>query len=170
MKIKASCKMDGNTVTTMAYMEIYGTQKPIRRLILRTALFVVLMLLIALEVWLLGWNLPVILLLALLLAAGGMEYWWYFVTPKRRFRALGKNQNKERHYVFSDSTFCVDEHLTVEYDTLYRVAETKEYLALFRSRKKVLMVEKKTITGGSAERLCQKLQDILDNRYIICKD
>ncbi len=161
--------MDENTVKTMTYMEIYGTQKPLRRLIWRSVLFVGLLLLLMLNIWLLGWNLWMVALLVLLVFAGALEYWWYFAAPKRRFRAMGKHRNKERTFLFRDDAVCVDDRLTVAYEDLYRVAETKEYLALFRSRKKVLMVEKKTVTGGTAEKLCGKLQDILDHRYIICK-
>ena len=169
MKIKASCRQDEKAVKTMAYMEIYGVKKPVRRLILRSVLSAVLLALLLLEIWLLGWNLPVVVLMALLALACFMEYWWYFVTPKRRYQALGKKQNKERSFVFRNDAVDVDDRLTISYEDLYRVAETKDYIVLFRSRKKVLMVEKSTVTGGTPEQLCAKLQNILDYRYIICK-
>ena len=169
MKIKASCRQDEKTTKTMTYMGIYGTKRPVGRLIGRTVLFVVLQLLLMLEVWLLGWTWWVISLMAALVLACGLEYWWFFVSPKRRYKALGKTQDRVRTFLFREDSVTVDDALTVAYEELFRVAETKDYIALFRSPQKCMLVEKATVTGGTPEQLCEKLRDILDNRYIICK-
>ena len=169
MKIKASCKQDEKAAKALAYLEIYGKKKPRKRLITRTLLCAVLLLLLMLQIYFLGWIVANIVLLAVLALLIFLEYWWYFAAPKRRWKAMGKRQGKEKSYVFTDDAVTADQKLTVQYRDLLRAAETKEYLFLFREKKKVIMVDKKTVTGGTPEQLCKKIHSILQERYIICK-
>ena len=82
----------------------------------------------------------------------------------------------ENDYRFNDDTITIFSKSTdyngeasMEYTSFVKVYETSKYLFLFQPDNQVFIVEKSTVTGGSAEEIRKKFSSFLKKAYVICK-
>ena len=86
-------------------------------------------------------------------------------------------QNMEQEYVFSEESFtviCLDENFKGQserkYSVIPKVMENSKYFLIFQNGNQAFIVDKSTITGGTAEEIREKLSSFVPKKkYIVCK-
>lgn len=110
-------------------------------------------------------------------------FWFLFIwlLPKIKYRNIKSKQNAENKYVFTDENIQflqdatgVNSSASIEYSAVYRVYETNGffYIFLYTNKWAAYIVDKSTVTGGTAMDLRMLLiQKIGADKYKIkCKD
>ena len=175
MKIKASCRLDYDSVKALTHLSLFKKANPKKRFIMWSVISVILILIIVLEMVIFSdTELIGTLCLAILLFL--FESYLYFLVPKIKYKALAKMKNTENEYVFCDNvlkTFTNNQEYNgesvIEYSVFVRAYETTVYLFLYQTNNQVFIVDKSTIEGGTAEDIRNKLTAYLEKKYIVCK-
>lgn len=167
MQIKASAKLDYNTVKYLTRMNLSVKNNPRNSMIIVLsvcAIFICIFLFLAsvssVSVgMILGLILDILLFIFVLFL--------YFLMPKIRFSCMGKMQNTVIEYIFCDNVVKVNSASETysslaefRYDMLRRVAETSRYFLLFQTHNQAYVVDKSTFTPAEA--------NVLRGRAIAC--
>jgi len=176
MKIKAKSKFNYKTIKAFTRTELFRKSNPLKKMATYCLISVLLVAVLLLEMFLLGPDVvPVVLLIVSILMLL-LELYMYFVFPRIRYNALGQMKGAVHEFVFQDDSFQVstsdngykgESH--IDYDVLFKVIETSNYLYIFQNKTQALIVDKSTISGGTYLELRQVLQPILGERYVIYK-
>jgi len=166
MNIKAKSTFDRKTITAFTRAMLFRKSDPFRKMLVYCLTFVLLSAVVAAEMYLLGPSVPMYILLGVCVFALLLELYLYFIVPRIRCRALADRNVNE--FLFADDGFEVCGQWN-DYSVLTGAMETSEYLYIFQNRSQALIVEKATVTGGTAAQLQKKLQSVLKKHYMICK-
>ena len=106
----------------------------------------------------------------------GLRFFLYFVLPKKQYEAMGNMQNAVNHYVFDDETITVktvtDQYngeAIINYSALVKAYETQKYIFFYQIDNSAYIVDKSSVSGGSADELKAKLVSFIGDKYCICK-
>lgn len=169
MEIKATCKFDYETMRAFYFM--YKA----KRVILYAIFYAILELLIIVNMLIFGVDIflvslviayPIIFLLTCLLS---------FAGSKRYYNSLGNMKDVETEYTFYDDGFHAVSSIegmngesNIKYSMIEKVIEKPEYIYMFQTKQRTMIVDKSTITGGTVDDLRNKLMPILQKKYY-CK-
>ena len=176
MEIKAKCKFDTDSIRALTHLSIFKKANPKKTVIARFVLCFVLLLFVIAERNIYKFDsTPIILTVALMLMML-IDGFVYFILPKIQYRSLAKLKEAENEYVFFDDYIKVFSNsqeykgeAKIEYSLFVKVFETSKYFFLYETKTQVFIVDKNTITDGSAEQIREKLSPILKSKYVICK-
>lgn len=89
---------------------------------------------------------------------------------------MAKMKDAVNEYVFQDNVMQVatksesyNGEAEIQYAVIVKVMETSAYFFLFQTNSQVLLVEKSSVTGGTAEDIRNKFMPLIGDKYIICK-
>ena len=164
VEIKAKCTLDYNAIKAFANAKIYGKRSPKVVFHLSNLSIVLLFFLLVLGML---FSMGTAFLCALVCCAAIiiLNCFFYFLLPWFQYQALGTRKGAKFEYVFGEELFTVTgkgklhaEKAVLKYPMITKAAETPEYLFLYFNKKRVLMVDKSTITGGTAGSILEKLE------------
>ena len=176
MEIKAKCKFDLDSVKALTHLTLYRKGDPKKRVTFWCVNYSILFAIIILEIIAFGANTILLVLLGAGIAMLGFMHFWHFIIPKIQYKSYAKMGNAVNEYIFCDNVLKIftrsqqcNAEGEIEYSLFVRVYETTKYLFLFNTNKQVLIVDKNTIEGGTAEDIRNKLSAYVKDKYIICK-
>jgi len=175
MDVKARFTFTRESMRELVHFSMFKKADPKKRMITWSIIYAVLMLIVILTMGLIpdsqGWYYLLVIGLVLLL-----EYYLYFVFPVLQYNALGKLKETVNDYTFNDDTMKVSSQNPVyageselQYDMFWKAYETSKNFFLYQTKNQVFVVDKSTITGGTAEDIRSKLSEALKEKYIICR-
>lgn len=176
MEIKAKCKYDYPTCKAIAHVHSYKKQNPVKTVVLRLALCLILALTNA---YLLnsGYgsisNYIIFILIIFIAVLDGVTF---FILPRLQYRSLSKMKDLGNRYVFRDEDFVAETDSeeysgdsVIKYSFLEKVMETEKYFFLYQNKRQIFAVDKSTLEGGTAEEMRGRLKAVLGKKYVICK-
>lgn len=177
MEIKATGKMDYQTVKAFVHASSYGKTKPKKYLNFINISFAICAFLMTLIIIMGGGDSDAVLVVILDAVAIGLNYFLYYGFPKLQFKFLQKMQNIEQKYTFYDdfmTAICDEENFRgqteLKYTVIPKVIETSKYFFVFQASNQAYLVDKSTIENGTAEEIREKLSSFVPKKkYIICK-
>lgn len=176
MKITATTKMDYKTVRAFAYMNMFRTNKPLKKVLLYCIISILLAAVIWLEMFLMDPSSWMIVLLVVDLVVLLIELYLYLVYPRMVYKGMGELKGCVNTFTFLDDKIQIQSKdngytgdATMEYKYLRRIMETPDYMYLFQTNRQVLTVDKNTLKGGTAEQLRGVLVGFVNGRYKIYK-
>lgn len=175
MEIKASCRLDLESMKALVHLRAYRNKNPKKRL---TALLIMLPLLYALiifEMVVFGISALLVVMLVVTVALTFLTVYTHFLLPKASYKRLGVMQGSVNSYTFRDEDIVVSTKgseyngdALISYSVIVSVSETSRYFFLTQTNSTAFVVDKSTVEGGTAEQLRQKLQAVVP-KYVICK-
>lgn len=176
MEITASCKFDYNSIRALCHSSLYRIFAPKFTFGLTCVCVAVTAAISVLGLLRNPSSHHDVTLLAVALVLMALNFYLYFGLPRLQYRALGKLQSTENHYVFLDDTLKVTSSNATyrgegeyAYATFTRVRETSDYLFLFLSARQVFVVDKSTVAGGTVEQIRDALRPFIKYNYTTCK-
>lgn len=176
MKITATSKIDFKTVRAFAYMNAFRTNKPLKKVLIYCFTCLLLAAILWLEMHLMGVSWVSVALMAVAVLLLVLELYLYLVYPRMCYKGMGETKGCAYSFTFLDDKILLQAKenglagdITLEYKCLRKAVETKDYLYLFQGKGQALMVDKKTIKGGTAEQLRGTLVGYLNGHYKIYK-
>ncbi len=175
MRITASSTYDRETVRDMTRFAMFRKHEPKKRMLMWTALFCVLIIVLIAEMLL--WGYSTYLLVLAIFATGFLllEWFFYLRLPAIQYRNAGKIAGAKNEFVFTEKRMEVSStagdyvgSAEMEYDTLYRIYETGTYFFLYLQKGQYYVVNKATVRGGSVEELRSTLIGAVGGRYVRC--
>ena len=174
MNIQAHCRLDQQSVKALTHVSMYKKHRPAMRLTIRLVL-VGVFILMSVVGFILQADTAFMLLLAtlsLLLAICVV----HFQFPRAQYKALANMRDARIFYVFEDDVLKISTEAEnyhgnseVRYSLLTKVYETDAHFFLFETANQVLIVDKASIEGGTAEELRNKLCNTISGKYIRCR-
>lgn len=176
MQIKASCKYDLNAMKALIYLTMFKKANPKKCLIFLIGLFVLSCSMLIADAVVLGFEPRLLVMLATNIFAIALLCFWFFAVPKIRHKALAKMQDIENEYIFCDDklkAFTKSKEYSgeaeIEYSVFVKAYETSKYIFLYQTKNQAYLVDKSTITDGTADEIRNKLTEIIKDKYILCK-
>lgn len=176
MEVHASCKMDLDAIKALIRLEMFKKADPRKRMIFWSIVYGVLLTVCIVNWILFGFNTSNFAYVLVAILAPLLVFYMYFIVPKIRYKAMQGMRQSENKYVFLDdmlkiSTAGQEYNGTAEvgYTLLVRAYETSHYFFLFETKNQVFLVDKSTLTGGTAEEIRSKLTSVLRSKYILCR-
>lgn len=177
MGIQASCTFDEKTLTALNRCMLTRKRDPKKRLWTIAVVYGLLGALILLELWWLGPNSMLTFMLILLIVVFLCCLYRYFWAGKVRYCRLGSMQGIVNSYVFYQDEMAVASNSTgynadgkIQYHLIKKVKETSAYFFIFMNNNQAFIVEKSTITGGTADQIRGYLSIWVDEKkYTVCK-
>lgn len=176
MNINASCKFDYKSIKALTHLSTYRKSDPKKRMLSFLITFAVLSVIIVAEIILIAPDPFLFYLLAIAVVCLLIDLYVYFIIPKISFAAMKNMQNTENEYIFSDNSVKITSksseyngEANIEYTLFVKVYETSEYLFIYQTKNQAFIVDKSTVTGGTAEEIRERLSSCLGKKYIICK-
>lgn len=165
MRLTATCTFDMKSITALTYVSMYKRFRPRIAFHFTNG--------IAALSAAVNFNYPLLMVLSAILLIGNCLM--YFFLPKMQYAALNRMQNVVNTYTFCDDIIKIESKgelyeggAELRYSMLQRVMETSEYFFLFQSKNQVFIVDKATITGGTAMDLQNKLAPYVKKKYFLC--
>ncbi len=155
MEIKASSKYDWETIKNFNKFHNFTRTKALNIGLIILDVVCVLLFLLAATLSILEFE--TIMIYVLLLFVNIMLIFVRFILPKIQYK-----QNKMLHGVVNEATFKDNEisieqrgenvcgTTTVKYDAVWRVYETKDFIYLYVNLRQAYIVDKATVTSGTA--------------------
>ena len=178
MEIRASGRLDLRSITAYTRLNMFGSMDPKKGLTLLLAIFGAAAVLRALfDVFVRrGEDLAGGVLTLVLIAVGaGLVLCCYYVVPKKKYEGAGMLKDAENRFIFTETGFTAElaeEGRTARtahgYAAVAKVMETGEFFFLLPSGGGAYIVDKATLSGGTAEELRALLSANIDN-YTVCK-
>lgn len=175
MEIRAKCKFDRNTIRALTHLTVFKKANPKKRVITRTVLCVILLLVIIVELVFFKFDIIPIVLIAVDILVIAVDCFMYFLLPKIQYKALAKMKDAENEYIFCDNvvkTFTKGQEYKgeaeIEYSLFVKVYETTKYMFLYQTNNQVFIVDKSTVEGGTVEDIRNKLSICAKGKYIVC--
>lgn len=174
MEIKAQGTLNYDTVKASLHVTIYKKTKPKKAVILRLLFTALAMAFCIFNMVVFGFSSYMLFSFFAMLLAGFIFIYMYFLLPKIRFKAMGKMQNVTNNYIFtsnaiicSSSTDGYEGKAEVNYSVICKVIETSQYMFVYPTKSNFYVVEKATVSGGSADDLRRMLFSFLGENYVI---
>ena len=165
MHITATCTFDFKSITALTYVSMYKRFRPRIAFHFTNGIAALSMAV--------NFQYPMLMVLSAILLLGNC--FLYFFLPKMQYAALNRMQNVVNTYTFCDDVIKIESKgelyeggAELRYPMIQRVMETSEYFFNFQSKNQVFIVEKATITGGTAMDLQNKLAPYLKKKYYLC--
>lgn len=173
MEIHAKGKLDFECVKMVTHLSLYKKLAPKKGFLLWMFLVGILFAAAILDAFfldgdyaLLGFSVVVLI----------WQCYLYFGLPKSRYKAMAHLQDTVNSYTFGEDAVCVETTGKVysgasrmEYSMLVKAYESSRYFFLFQNHLQVLVVDKTTITGGTAEDIRMWLLAVLGTKYNLCR-
>ena len=176
MEIKAKCKFNMDAMKALAYISVFKKRDPKKQMVIRAVVFSAALILAVLCFVLLQNFVLFAAWLAIDVFYIFLYCFLYFVFPKKSYESLANLKEAENEYVFCDdalkvSTVGTEYHgdAKIEYSLLVKAFESSKYFFLYQTKNQILIVDKSTIEGGTAEELRNKLSAVLRDKYSICR-
>ena len=176
MEISAKCKFNKDSIRALAHLATFKKSDPKKTVIIRAVLCVILLLVIIAEIVVFEFDIIPIVLIVVDILVIAIDCFMYFLLPRIQYKALAKLKDAENEYVFCDNvlkTYTKSKEYNgeaeIEYSLFVKVYETSKYLFLYQTNNQVLIVDKNTIEGGTAEDIRNKLSTSVKEKYIVCK-
>ncbi len=176
MEIHASCRLDLNAIKSLIRNGMYRKANPKKRMIATSVFFAVLIAILLCQIVLWdAWS-PFGLYAFLLILAYMLLLYCYFLVPHINYRSMAKMKQAENLYIFTDDVLKVttasQEHYgsaEIKYSAFFKVRETSKYFFLYQTKRQAFVVDKSTLTGGTAEDIRRKLAPVLGKKYTLCR-
>lgn len=175
MQIQAKCKHDLASVRALVHLGMFKKADPKKRMRFWSITYAVLLLVVIAEIILFDSDGILYILCGADIAVYLLLCYWYFGLPAVRYRAMAKTKDAENAYIFSEDGLKISTksqlyngETEMEYALLVRVYETSQYFFLYLTNNQVLLVDKSTVVGGSAEDIRSKLAAFVKDKYILC--
>lgn len=176
MEIKASCKLSLESCKALTHLQMFRKADPRKRMLFWSVIYALLALIVVGELVLSGPDMTLYIMLAVLGAVYLLEAYWYFLLPRLQYGRMAKLKDTVNMYTFGEESIQITSeadgyHGTGEalYSMIFKVCETSAYFFIFQTKQQVFLVDKTTVTGGTAEMIREKLQTSVSGKYIICK-
>lgn len=176
MKINASCVFDLDSTKALIRLGMFQKHDPKKRMIFWGIIYTVLAIVLVLQDVVIGLNGELISYLGILLFAELLVCYSYFLVPRIRYKAMANMKGTVNQYCFLDDSLEVTSNngsyggkAELQYTMLVKSMETSKYFFLYQTKNQIYIVDKSTISGGTAEDIRNKLISVLDNKHIICK-
>ncbi len=176
MEIKAGSVYDLETMKAFSHYMIYKKREPKRFFTVSVAVIAALVIIAAVEMAVFGLDTTMVMAVVLLLILAGLSVFLYFVMPKLQYKNLAQMRDAKNEFVFRDDGIeiktegdGVEGEAKLGYDGIFKAAETSGHFFIYQSKVQVLVVDKKTIDGGGADKISEKLHSALGDRYVRCK-
>lgn len=99
----------------------------------------------------------------------------YFLLPKIRYNSFARMKDITNEYTFCDEVLMITTKAAeyngqgeIKYSLIVKVYETTKYFFIFQNKSQVLMIDKSTIVGGTADEIREKIQGAMSRKYIVC--
>ena len=175
MEIKATCKFDLASVKALVRVQMFKKADPGKRMIFWSVIYGAIIAVLIWELIAFGPESKIIFMLGVLMLVLLLGCYLYYLLPKIQYKAMAKLQDAENVYTFGDETLKVFTNggeysgaSEMEYSVLVRVYETSRYFFLYQTKNQAYIVDKSTVTGGSAEDIRNKLSVAVKNKYVHC--
>lgn len=176
MEITAKSKFDRKTITALTRLGISRKHNPKKHFLLFSFLYgCVFLYVLLMKLWLQEHFHNALPILAFCAGAYTLILFGYFVTPRLQYKALGKLQELEQNYTFTENSFSVtsDNPLyqgksDISYSLLFKVMDTENYLFLYQTKRQVFVVDKSTLNQFEADQLRAWMAPVLGKKYIVC--
>ncbi|MBR6562986.1 MAG: YcxB family protein [Clostridia bacterium] len=175
MEIKASCRLDLESMRALVHLRAYRGKSPKKRLTASLIMLPLLYALIIFEMIAFGINTLLVVLLVVTVALTFLTVYNHFLMPKASYKRLGVMQGSINSYTFRDEDIVVSTvsseyngEAIVSYSVIVSAFETSRYFFLTQTNSTCFVVDKSTVLGGTAEQLRQKLQSAVP-KYVLCK-
>ena len=176
MEIKASCKLDVEALKALTRFSMFKKGNPKKRMFWRTVLYVLLIGLLVFDMVLLGARFELTLMISLGVFMLLWGFYLYYFMPRIRYKGMGKLKGAVNTYIFTDDEVQIDTQgleytgeTRTNYNLFARCFETSKYFFLYQTRNQVVIIDKSTLEGGTAEELRAKLAGCLGKKYVICR-
>lgn len=177
MGIQASCSFDEKTLTAFNRCMMTRKGDPKKSLWSAAVIYGILIAVMLLEMWWFGAELSLQILLILLIVVLVCLFSLYFWMGKIQYRRLGSMQGLVNSYVFYQDAMEVTSDGTgynadgrIQYHAIKKVKETRTHFFIFMNNRQAFMVDKSTITGGTADQIRGYLSVWVDEKcYTVCK-
>ncbi len=177
MGIQASCTFDEKTLTALNRCMLTARTDPKKRLWTIAITYAMIAILVLIDLWWFGPNSMQSFMLTVMAILFLFILYRYFFTGKIRYRRLGSMQGIVNSYVFHQDAMEVTSNGTgynadgeIQYCLIKKVKETSAYFFIFMNNNQAFIVDKSTITGGTADQIREYLATWVDEKkYIVCK-
>lgn len=152
MNIKATTKMDLDTMKALTKITMFGKRNAIKRMLTFTVIYA---LIIALEMWsIITFEVRAtnVLILVIATVAITINPLLYFTMPKLNYKKLGKLRDSINEYVFTDEGFTetvigdgVSGNANIDYSVIQKIYESNDYFYLFNTNRSAYIIDKRSI-------------------------
>ena len=174
MEIKATCKLDLESITALSRLSFGKQADPRKKYTVYMLVMGILALYMAVNAILLSDAFYIVLILVAV-AVMALESYLFFGVPRVSYNAMAKMKNLVNVYTFTDECLYVTTTGSeysgegkVAYTLLGKAYETSRYFFLYQTNRQVLVVDKTTVTGGSPLDIREKLSGYVQ-KYYICR-
>lgn len=176
MNIKASSKYDRETIRAMSHLSLCKRFNPKKILIAVITLILLPQVVLVVEGIMWGFDSDYFSALFAALFAITLTLFWYYLIPLFQYKSLAGLKDAVNRFVFTDeSVFCTSAgsvykgESEFEYALLVKAYETSRYFFLYQTKQSVYIVDKNTVSGGTADEIAERLKSELTEKFIRCK-
>ena len=176
MKIKAESKYDFESMKALTYAAQFKKGKPKICMVFYMVIYALLAALVITEMILFGADTLLIIQFVLICLLVLIQLFTFFLLPGIRYKKMGKMKDMKNEFLFTDENIEIKSgnsnysgQAVLQYSYIHKVYETGKYFFIFQNRASAFIVEKNTITGGTAENIRKKLSSVLGKKYKLCR-
>ena len=169
MEITGSSVFDRETIETAYKMALFtGDHKKgmVRVTVLYGALFILwLALLIVRPDGVFGRSFLIFMVVITVLIYGFMCF-TYYVAPRKHYNNMGSTKDLVNSFLFTDDEIRVQSkgekvegESIIKYESVLKTKESDRYLLLYQSKRQFLIVDKATLSGGTAADILNKIRE-----------
>ena len=176
MEITIKSKYDRQAITALTRLGAARNRNPKKQMLFFSFLYMgVFLYVLLMKLWLKEHMHGAFSLMAICAGAYALILFSYFVMPRLQYKALGKLQDIEQTFTFTESSFSVtcDNPLyqgssNISYPLLFKVMDTEHYLFLYQTKRQVFVADKSTLSQAEADQLRAWIAPVLGKKYIVC--
>lgn len=174
MNIRASGKLDFESVKALSHLCIFGKKDPEKAMVYYTVICAVLFAFAIFITVFFGINFIAVFTAVCSICVCALQCFFYFIIPRLRYNALSKVNDSVNEYLFSDNAFYVSAETDmykgkseIKYSVIVKVSETKRYIFIYQTKSMVYIVDKFSLSDESTEELRKKLLSVIGKNYIL---
>ena len=175
MQIRASCKIDYDSIKALTHLSLFRKSDPKKRMLTGAIIYLFLAGVLIRDMVIFS-DLRDINLLLVVIAVLALECFLYFLYPRIQYNAAANLKNVENVYLFCDDVLKISSkgnlyngESEIGYSFFVKAFETSRYFFLFQTKRQVFVIDKNTIEGGTAADIRNQLASRIKGKYIICR-
>lgn len=107
MEIRAKCSYNLDAIKALTRLSMFKKANPKKRMILWSALYSILLVLVLLEMHFIHGSSSLRFYLIVVIAVPALLFFWYFILPRIQYRGMNKLREIENEYIFCDEKVCI---------------------------------------------------------------
>lgn len=174
MEVKASVTYDLKIFQTLRWISFFQKNDPKKKTRKQILIAIPLMIIFILYTVFVEVS-PLVLGVAGVLLLDILQIYLCYGGAKSIDKAWRKNAGAQNQYIFKDDEMFVSTvangysgNSTIKYSVLFKAMETNEYMFLYENETNCYVVDKSTVTDGTAADIRLALATVLKDKYITC--